>query len=244
MTDDHYRRTKAWLDQVFADRELSGGPLRVGYQLASKFNRKKGYAWPSHKWLADATKMGVRGVQKSAGRLEDRGHLVIKTGAGPGGTNTYTPVLKKDELPFAGGTNPGSENRRTSVRTEETESKKLREIYPPKTGKTSVLFNENKPPGFDEFWRQYPRKVEKKATVKAYAKALREGASPDDIIAAVCRYAAERVGEPVRYTKHPATWLNAGCWDDEPAVQEFDTHFEESETRDLTDALTLIANAE
>lgn len=219
MTDNHYRRTSAFLDQVFADPSLSGGPLRVAYQLASNFNREKGYAWPSHKNLADRTKMTVRGVQKSLGRLEDRGHLMIKTGAGPGGTNTYTPVLQNDELPFVGGTNYCSENRRTRVRTEETELKNLSKVSPPKTGNSSTPINENKPQRFDEFWLQYPRKVGKKAALKAYGTALREGADPDDIIAGACRYAAERAGEPVRYTKHPPTWLNAGCWDDEPAVQ-------------------------
>ena len=187
---------KAWLDQVFADRKLSGGPLRVAYQLAPNFNRKKGYAWPSHKWLADRTKMSIRGVQKALGRLEDRGHLLIKTGGGPRGTNSYTPFLKNDELPFAGDTHSGSENRRTGVRTEETELKKLSEVSPPKTGKSSPQFNEDKPQRFDEFWQQYPLKVAKKAALIAYEKALREGASPDDIIAGACRYAAKRHGDP------------------------------------------------
>jgi hypothetical protein len=30
------------------------------------------------------------------------------------------------------------------------------------------------------------------------------------------RYAAERAGQPPKYTKHPATWLKGGCWADEP----------------------------
>jgi hypothetical protein len=32
------------------------------------------------------------------------------------------------------------------------------------------------------------------------------------------RYAAERTGEDDKYTKHPATWLNAECWKDAPTA--------------------------
>lgn len=30
------------------------------------------------------------------------------------------------------------------------------------------------------------------------------------------RYAGERSGEDPTFTKHPSTWLNAGCWADQP----------------------------
>jgi hypothetical protein len=33
--------------------------------------------------------------------------------------------------------------------------------------------------------------------------------------AGVMRYAAYCVGTPPAYIKHPTTWLNRGCWDDE-----------------------------
>lgn len=66
--------------------------------------------------------------------------------------------------------------------------------------------------GFDEFWSVYPRKVAKLAAQKAYAKALKV-VSPDQLIEGARRYALEKVGDA--YVKHPSTWLNGGCWDDE-----------------------------
>ena len=33
------------------------------------------------------------------------------------------------------------------------------------------------------------------------------------------QYAVEKGGEDPKFTKHPATWLNKGCWRDEPAPQ-------------------------
>ena len=59
----------------------------------------------------------------------------------------------------------------------------------------------------------------KKTAEKAFAKALKEGAHPKDIIAGALRYSAERDGQEPRFTKHPSTWLNAGCWEDEPTPQ-------------------------
>lgn len=67
---------------------------------------------------------------------------------------------------------------------------------------------------FDRFWQLYPRRVGKIAARKAWTKALRS--APDHvIIAGAQRFAADPNREP-EYTPHPATWLNAGRWDDEP----------------------------
>jgi hypothetical protein len=68
---------------------------------------------------------------------------------------------------------------------------------------------------FDRFWAAYPRKVAKEAARKAFAKAVEGVGNPDTLVAGAQRYAVERSGEPPKYTKHPATWLNAGCWEDE-----------------------------
>lgn len=68
---------------------------------------------------------------------------------------------------------------------------------------------------FDEFWKAYPRRVEKITARTAYDKALKV-ATATQILQGAMRYAAERQGQNPRFTKHPASWLNAGCWDDEP----------------------------
>lgn len=67
---------------------------------------------------------------------------------------------------------------------------------------------------FDRFWEAFPKKVEKKAAKAKFAAAVKGGADPDRIIAAAQAYA--RSETVVRgFIKHPTTWLNAGCWDDE-----------------------------
>lgn len=79
-------------------------------------------------------------------------------------------------------------------------------------------------PTFDDFWAAYPpdRRVEKKYARKAWDKALfavklaERGVLAHTIVDGAKRYAKERVGQPTKFTKHPRTWLNGGCWDDAP----------------------------
>jgi hypothetical protein len=73
--------------------------------------------------------------------------------------------------------------------------------------------------GFETWWRQYPKRVAKAAALKAYRTVLtKELTTPDELLAGAMRYAADREGQDPRYTKHPATWLNGGCWADEAAM--------------------------
>lgn len=73
---------------------------------------------------------------------------------------------------------------------------------------------------FQRFWEAYPRKTSKLAAERAFAKAVKT-TSPERIIAAVpAAVAAWRQEQrPADKIPYPATWLNAGSWEDEhPAV--------------------------
>jgi hypothetical protein len=66
----------------------------------------------------------------------------------------------------------------------------------------------------DLFWRAYPRKTEKLSAMKKLTALRKSGiVTFADLMAGVKRYAA--AGTEPQYTKHPTTWLNAGCWADE-----------------------------
>jgi hypothetical protein len=68
---------------------------------------------------------------------------------------------------------------------------------------------------FSEWWSLYPKKVGKLGATKAWKKALKV-ASAAAIIAATEAFARECLGTDQQFIPHPATWLNAGRWDDEP----------------------------
>jgi hypothetical protein len=74
---------------------------------------------------------------------------------------------------------------------------------------------------FEQWWAQYPRRVEK-AAAKKTAKAIIDGrrsdglkATPVELMAGVMRYAAAVTGKDPQYVKKPTTWLGRGCWTDE-----------------------------
>ncbi|MFD3638260.1 helix-turn-helix domain-containing protein [Streptomyces griseus] len=69
---------------------------------------------------------------------------------------------------------------------------------------------------FGAFWLNYPKKKAREEAKKAWVAALKRGADPERMVTAAAEYARERVGQEAQYTKHPATWLNKGCYDDEP----------------------------
>lgn len=92
-----------------------------------------------------------------------------------------------------------------------TEKKDLSEPYgsnEPDVSPTSY------PKSFQEFWNAYPRKGSKRAALKAWMSASK-GASVAEIVNGAHRYAADPNRDPA-FTKLPATWLNAGCWEDGP----------------------------
>ncbi|MEV8474882.1 hypothetical protein [Streptomyces sp. NPDC051173] len=72
---------------------------------------------------------------------------------------------------------------------------------------------------FGAFWIVYPKKRAREEAKKAWIAAIERGADPQHIVDAATAYARERADEDAKYTKHPATWLNKGCYDDEPDPQ-------------------------
>jgi hypothetical protein len=72
---------------------------------------------------------------------------------------------------------------------------------------------------FGAFWTVYPKKRAREEAKKAWIAAIKRGANPQHIVNAGQAYARERFGQDPKYTKYPATWLNKGCYDDEPDPQ-------------------------
>lgn len=109
--------------------------------------------------------------------------------------------------------------------TEKPPSLNLQDKPPDKPHIPEAIFQKKRdanasssPDGFDDFWEAFPRKVEKKAAKARYDRAVKGGVPPERILEAARRYAkSETVLRG--FSKHPTTWLNAGCWDDEEPRQ-------------------------
>ncbi|WP_238457011.1 hypothetical protein [Desulforamulus putei] len=62
---------------------------------------------------------------------------------------------------------------------------------------------------FEEFYAEYPRKIEKRKAFKAFQARLKEGVNPGDLILAAQNYREYCLthGTEPKYIKHPATFL-------------------------------------
>jgi hypothetical protein len=73
---------------------------------------------------------------------------------------------------------------------------------------------------FEKFWNIYPRRIAKGAALKAFTKLDPSEELVDEMIRAIgaqARYRREMdsANQFVAPWKHPATWLNGQCWEDE-----------------------------
>lgn len=80
----------------------------------------------------------------------------------------------------------------------------------------------------EQFWKEYPRRVGKVHAMKALDKAKRAGVEWDKLINAVRTFAKIAATKETRFIPHPATWLNAGRWDDEITAGELKNGTERS----------------
>ncbi|MET0994725.1 MAG: hypothetical protein ABWY20_11905 [Mycobacterium sp.] len=67
---------------------------------------------------------------------------------------------------------------------------------------------------FDQWYAGYPRKEAKDAAKKAFAKA-RKSASLSELLSGLSQYNEAVAGKERQFIALPATWLNAGRWQDE-----------------------------
>jgi hypothetical protein len=69
---------------------------------------------------------------------------------------------------------------------------------------------------FAKFWAVYPHKVGKRDAANCFQRVIKSGiVGIDDLMSGLARYVAKTDDRP---WCNPATWLNGGRWDDQPAV--------------------------
>jgi DNA-binding transcriptional MocR family regulator len=188
--------------------------------LANRINSDTGRCFPSVKGLAADCGMSETSVKEALRSLKDAGLIVAHERRVDGVSLSNEYEMPIDEIPPprrvtphppAQYAPPPRRNTPPNLSLEPiTEPSDVREDQ---FSLLSEEATEAKSDRFEDFWKVYPRKTAKEAARKAWPKAARK-ADPTRIIAAAQRYALKRAGEDERYTAHPATWLNAGSYDD------------------------------
>jgi hypothetical protein len=69
---------------------------------------------------------------------------------------------------------------------------------------------------FEEFWRVYPRKVDRGHAFKAFRTVRKAGVPLETLVKGAERYRDDPNRKP-DFTKHGSTWLTGQCWLDAPA---------------------------
>ena len=120
------------------------------------------------------------------------------------GTPRTPDVLAQD----ATSRNPGRQASTSEVAQEEEQKEPHRAASPAESD-----------PGFDAFWSEYPRKIDKAAARRAWKSATKQ-TTEGDILGGLVRWkfawvAAETAPE---YIPHPTTWLNRHRWESTPDI--------------------------
>jgi hypothetical protein len=199
---------------VLHHSQASGAAQMVLMGIAN--HQGDGGAWPSIATLAKYGKVSERRVQQIVRQLEATGELVVHTMAGAvtatGATNLYFVNLACP-ADCDGTTNHKQGVKSGADRGETHFTPGVKPTSPKPSIEPSVKPNISS--DFQNFYNSYPRKVGKQTAWKAFVKAL-EIASVDEILSGTIRFAHDPNLPVEQFIPHPATWLNAGRWEDGP----------------------------
>jgi hypothetical protein len=225
-----------WIRSILAS-DLPHAAVRVAVRIALHLHAESGRCNPGYDTLADELHTTSRSIMRAVTVLEQAGWLEV-TRPGHHRPNQFG-LLWGDKI-RSGVTKPSPLWDDKTVTPEPVRGDKsgTSEVTPhvthkgkkkrkDKRGKDSLAVGaslDSKNAGeakkdsdsFAEFWSLYPRRVAKLAAQRAFAAALKRGASAAALIAGAQRYASERAGQDSKFTAHPSSWLNAGRYDDEP----------------------------
>lgn len=207
-SDNYFAITPEWV--LYADISPTA---KVVYAVLQRYANSDSFCFPSRKTIAERILVSVKSVDRALEELEKVGAIRINRRQNPDGSytsNLYQVVTLNPRNPvtvLGTKTTLGGDKNDPRGR-DKNDTLTIASINQSQESEISCAFA--------EFWVCYPRKKGKQQALRAWEKAIKTGVEPAAIIEGAKRYALERDGEDPQYTAHPATWLNAGRWDDEP----------------------------
>ena len=177
--------------------------------ICDRYNPDVGYAWPSVAWLADVADCSHRTAQNKIKLLVELG-FVTKSYVREGNTN----LKNRYRLPLFEGCANGAgvqelvhEGGELSLHEGGADS-----VHP---NNKNDINNKDIPIWFSKWWENAPKKVGKKASLRAYRAALKD-TDADTLLAGIKAYSAKVKSEQTdeKYICHPVTWLKQGRWED------------------------------
>ena len=167
-------------------------------------------AWPSIATLAKMVNASDRSVQRDIAELHRLGELDVQIQNAP--TNRqYKSNLYWVKLPGVTEPNSGVTDNEAGV-TESASGVTAGGVLTLNRTITKPLTNQEQNVLFEDFWKEYPKKADKRRAQKSFTSALKR-AKFEDLIAGAIAYKRSVKDTDFQWVKNPATWLNADAWE-------------------------------
>lgn len=187
----------------------------VLYWIADHHNSETGDCFPSINRLAILCEMSRRSVETHITALEDLGLLTRRAQYRDTGGKTANSYL----LELTGTLENLSDTqnlRRGIVKSAhgDTQNLRMNNLVRRNLGKEPNNIDEV----FDEFWKHYPRKINKAAAKQSFATALTKEKSCV-IIKGAKEYSESVKPDEIRFVPYPRTWLRQERWSEKPETE-------------------------
>lgn len=214
FTSDFVQIPNSWM----RDKRLS---RRARGLLAELMTHRGGWQTTTQQMVANGPE-GRDAVQTALAELAKYGYLRLERiraeGGRMGGSHYHLQAPPGDGFPGSrsdsGDREPGSPGHwKSATKNTNVQEDQLQEHQGTASRRPKPRFAY--PEAFETFWSTYPLRKEKRKAYEAWTKATTE-VGEHTVLQGAKAYAhdSKRLSEP-RFTKHPTTWLNQGCWDDD-----------------------------
>jgi hypothetical protein len=192
-------------NEAIRDPQVTQSGFRL---LAYLMSHQDGYE-VTYEQIERQTGLGRYAINQAADNLTRLGWLEVvrpKLPNGQFGAKSWT-VLNPHSATTVGNSTVESPHveRPTDIRRTPSIEEQVKEVINPQPALADA---------FKEFWAIYPMHREKQDAIKAFEKAVK--AVGVEVILEGARKYRDDPYRSKSYTKYPATWLNKGCWDDDP----------------------------
>lgn len=184
----------------------SGLSAQANYLLIYLVSHEIGYEIKFDQ-ISRETKLGVKAIRSSIAELKREGWLDTERSKKSNGQLGAYRYIIKEPATYPQGTVAQSTVAQATV-AEGTHIKKT-------NNREDKLREDKERELFADFYKVYPRKMQRGDAAKAFSKAL-SIASFEDIIAGAIRFANDPNLPPDRFIPYPASWLRAESWEDGP----------------------------
>ena len=203
-------------ERLLLAEDVSDGAVRLWGILDRVAARDR--LWPGRQYLAGRLGCSTDTVDRRIGELRAGGWLTVRR-RGQGRTNLYG-LHDRPESAAAPTPDPAPVQRPESAPVPTLESAPVRSN--PEGDKREEVSDTRgaTDEAFAEWWSTYPRKVGKPAARKAFAGAMKGGATLEQLTEGLEGWATYwQARDDPEFVPYPATWLNQERWNDEPPQQ-------------------------